>query len=227
MLPLAQLIYRKNKRQMSSADFALTLPNQSPGALAKVAKLASGSFLRRLKLLQGISQEVQEGKASVREFVLGDAKTNLGREFVCALVGYRMHAIEFVEGKVGAESFDMEDPEFVRIANDAGNWKKGSSAGPEYLIWIPSAEAFGTIHFARGGLDNGTAAGEFVGQFVTLTSELTGNPKKRQWPIPLVKPLIGDATVHDQPSKEEFDAAVKQFNAPTLERKAEDTGRPR
>jgi len=211
------------------SDFSLTLPNQNKGDLEAASKLNASGYLRRIKLMHGIMDEVVQGKANVREMVIGDYKTNLGKSFPAVLIGYRMHAIEFDESNnVVGESFDTDDDEYKRIADRAGQWKKGANQGADWLLWIPGVESFGTAHFARGAFDNGIDAAVYEGQLVTFTSELTGNPKKRQWPIFSVEPLVvKDSDVYAQPSKDAFESAKKQFLAPTLERKADGNGRPR
>lgn len=194
----------------------------------KLMRGSSNTFLQRLALQHGVSKGVTSGKAAVRDFMLGEQ--NVGKEFAALVGPYRAHAIRFEGSELVEESFDPNSDVFMSIQEGQKKWKQGCSAGPEFLIYLPEYRAFGTLHFARGSLRNARAA--FVAgqkkELVTVTSELTGNPKKRQWPIPIVVPHAGATAFQDLPSQEELDEAIKQFYAPTREEEVTATsGRPR
>lgn len=211
--------------------FKMVIPDQSADDFAKGQKAATSAFLGRISLMYGVSQAVTEGKAQVRDFLLG-GKINLGKQTLVTVGPYRHHALHFVDNSIKSESFDLNDQTFKDIAAKAkGKKVEGQAAkvGAEFLLWLPEHQAFATLHFAATAAQN--ADGAFLRQKQTalLTSEIIGNPKKRQWPIPQITDVPDNYnTDYPPPSGADLEEAYRQFLAPLQEKTVDQSNdRPR
>lgn len=168
--------------------------------------------METLKLCYGIMDIVQEGKANVGDYLLGDR--NLGKEVTIVFGPFRPHAIHICpkEKKRMAESYLKDSDEFKRLQREAKKFTKGFKAGPEYLVWIPEIEEFALLYFARSTLKLAKDVGKFGNDPVVLTYKLV--KAKNTYPVYDFKPFEGDPKELAKPTKEQAEEAAEQFQAP-------------
>lgn len=179
--------------------------------LAEMTQQAQ-SFLPSLSLQYGVSTAVTEGKAHVRDYVLGDL--NLGKEVVVVFGPYRPRAEVWNDGElVEGPFYDDETEEYQTIHKAAKRFAKGAKAGPEFLIWVPEAQKFAVLHFARTNLGQAGEVRTFGAKPVILTSKVIKG-KNNTYPVYKLNPFDGDEKALALPSKEAAAEAEELFTAP-------------
>lgn len=113
-----------------------------------LSTVVSSGYLPYIQLMSGTSGDVTEGKIPVGTFVLvrGSEKIQLGKEFVCMVLGWRPKAMQF---EPTLSVFDVESEQFKNIMRIAdSNPQAGCAYGPEFLVWLPDQGEF--AHYFMG-----------------------------------------------------------------------------
>ena len=203
-------------------NYELALPNQDAGSIDKMVEEGTGGYLQRLSLMCGVSDAVIEGRARVGEFWLG--KKNLGNPVKAVFGVYRAHATKFENKQLTAESFDANSEVFQGLQKEAARWKKGVKAGPEFLVYFPEIDAYGTLQFARSTLEASPEFAKARGKLIEMGTVIKG--KKNKYHVPVVNKVLSEAAPVG--SEEDLAEAMEQFMEPLLEAKSEAAGsRPR
>lgn len=125
------------------------LPSIIPtDAERKQMRAQSRAFLPSIKLIQGISKEInKENHVEAGDFLVSNTNTNLKQGFSICVVGRRSHALLMIDNKKSKESFNFESPVFKEIQNTKSDRDAGINAfwGDDFLIWIPKAGEFYTL----------------------------------------------------------------------------------
>ena len=127
----------------------VTLPKGTPPAPydadAFKASTESGDWLPRLQLMTANSKECKGGKFPINHWALVRDQTfqDLGKSVDVLLIEWRPKAMEIGEQIITC--YDPKLEEFERIKKEAGVKDSGCMYGPEFLVWIPDAQAFATF----------------------------------------------------------------------------------
>lgn len=134
---------------MIPADALAGLPvTADDDAFDELAK--SGDFLPRIQLMGSGSDAVKKGTFPMAHYALvhnKDKMDDLTEEVDMLVITWRPKAMD-VNGEQVISVFDKDAPEFKRIVEEAGNSDSGCMFGPEFLVWLKSANQFATFFFA-------------------------------------------------------------------------------
>lgn len=166
------------------------------------------TFLKRLSIAQGLSDVVQKhGKAVPGEFTYGDPKNdaefvNLGKRLLAVVGPARAHAMVMHERQVKEESFDVNDPVFIRIRQKAdsrstprGEGKPAYQYGTDWLMYVIGSadggkklEKFAVMPFMKTARREAKPLSALTGQVVEIFAFMIEG-KKHTWFVPRVRPL--------------------------------------
>lgn len=196
----------------------LVVPGLNTGVLTTEDKdwnsvVKAGSFLPRLAIFGGQSDLAKQGVIGLGNLGLQKGKDEVldfGKSVDILVLTYRHNAIEFTPEGV----FNFYDPKganFQRIVETADNAKGlcGCQYGPEFLVYIPAAESFGSFHLASKSaryIANDTRA--LVGRWATVSSDFIKKPKY-SWHTPKIAPAV--ATNYDVPPLDILQAEIDKF----------------
>lgn len=188
------------------------------------------TFLPRIQLMQALSGPVnaEPPLAAKGDFVLTIRKgelINLGREFVCVPVTFRLKVTEFAADGTINSYFDINSPEFARVKDKSKEgFDSGCLAGPEFLLWLPDVKMFATYH-----LTSQTAQGMaktlrgLAGEPVAMKSTQQENRKKQKYNVPSCMAFNGQVSA--MPDAQVLGSEIKSFRNPesSVVEDAEDT----
>ncbi len=186
----------------------------------------SGDYLRRVKLAADLTDEVKKREAVVGDFII-QGVSNLGQEVKVVLVKARPHALQLTDGssKVGAESYDMNSPEFQQIRKDKdanpGQQDPNNMYGYDFLLWLPEDKTFVTYFLCKMSLFKSVPAfTKNLGKLVTMASREEHSKKnaKITYRVPTVAVLDED---YATPTQAEYDRAIALFDNPRVQRAGE------
>ncbi len=115
--------------------------------------VSGGDYLPALRLFGSKSDACAEGKIGIGHYglVRDDVITDLGPEIDVVIISWRPKAV-----RTGDDFLIDYHPEiingqitnliFKQIVDSAGKKDSGCMYGPEYLVWIPSANTFALLH---------------------------------------------------------------------------------
>lgn len=166
-------------------------------------------WLPRVALQYGVSGAVVRGDANVRDIVVGDR--NLGRAVTVLFGPFRPHAIHFANGSLENESYDPDSDTYREIASREKVKGAGCSHGPEYLVWVPEAKTFATLHLKSYSRKLAAKVAENKGKPLVMTSEM--NKKGNRFYLAL-KPFDGDTAALAVPTEAQATRAHELFVAP-------------
>ena len=187
---------------------ALAVEDKNWGDVVK-----GGSYLSQLRIYGGQSEAAKEGKIGLGNLGMQKGKDELidfGKSVDVLLLTYRHNAIEFTPEGV----FNFYDPKganFLRIKEkaDTTTGLSGCQYGPDFLVYIPSAESFASFHLGSKSarfIANDVRA--LLGKWATITSDYIKTPKF-SWHAPKVAPAV--ATNYDIPPVEILQAEINKF----------------
>ncbi len=112
------------------------------------AATKSGDYLPRLQLLTSNSNIVKEGNFPINHFSIVRDQNNqdIGTEVDVLVIAWRAKALEI--GDEIVSSYDSKDPTFLSIQDRSDEKDSGCMFGPEFLVWVPSADTFATFFMA-------------------------------------------------------------------------------
>ena len=173
----------------------------------------SGDYLPRLQLMTSNSEIVKDGKFPMNHYALVRDQnfTDLGLEVDVLLIEWRPKAIEIDEQILAV--YDPDDAEFQRIQEESLKKDTGCMYGPEFLIWIPKAEAFAT--FFMGSKSSRREAGNvraLLKRAGTLKSKKIST-SQYTWYSPIIEKC---ASVFDIPDDEEILEQWNKFTNPPV-----------
>lgn len=184
------------------------------------------TFFNRIQLFGGKSNCVQEGKIPANHYGIpvDGEYIDLGDEVDAVLLAFRPKALD-TNCEPPVESFDPESDVFQRIQELAPVKDSGAMFGPEFLLYVPSAEMYVTFF-----MSSKTAKREARKMFPMLRSAITLKSKiikndKYVWTGPVV---INCSTPLALPPVEDIESKIKQFLNPpakTATEVADSTGR--
>jgi hypothetical protein len=186
------------------------------------ALLSGGGFLKRVKVLQGLSKEVNQKKGTPGDFChgFGDQLINLGGQFQAVVGPYRPHALHLMGREVEAESFDDQSEVFKKIERRANLRKnqreedESAMFGLDFLFWFPGLSQYGVFFFAKTARENAKPLLSAAGKLVTIKAVLTETPKF-SWFKPQVmkaEDVVSTDPTHF-PTKDQRDNAIALFEA--------------
>ena len=182
----------------------------------------SGDYLPRLQLMTANSDKCKGGDFPTNHYALVRDQNfqDLGPEVDVLIVTWRPKALEIGDELISV--FDQTNPEFKRIQDKSFEADSGCMFGPEFLVYIPSVQAFAT--FFMGSKSSRREAGSVKAKLQgagTLKSKKVST-KRYTWYTPLITAC---STPIDLPDQEELTAEVTKFNNPpeTTIEKAEKT----
>lgn len=115
--------------------------------------VSGGDYLPALRLFGSKTDACAEGKIGIGHYGLlkDDKITDLGIEVDVVLISWRPKAVSTGEDFLidyHPEIIDgvITNPIFKKIVDLAGTRDSGCMYGPEYLVWVPSADTFALLH---------------------------------------------------------------------------------
>jgi hypothetical protein len=194
--------------------------------------VSSGDYMSRIQLMTGNSGPVQQGVASVGEYVFIESKddiTQLGKEIDVLVCSWRLKAMEISDDAI-LSVYDLSDPNFMKIKAKAGVKDSGCMCGIEFMLWISSIQKFATFYMAS------KSAARVAKQVRSYIDEENNQPgpatlkstlietKKYKWHAPVVTSC---STPFNNPDQELFLKTLDKFQNPADEtggaEKADDT----
>jgi len=196
---------------------------------------ASTDYFKRLQLMGSNSEAVKEGKMAMGHYALVTDKENmkdLGNQVDVLVCGMRLKAMEITDEGDVINSYDPNEPDFVRIKELSGNPDSGCLCGLDFLLWLPSEQMFVTFFMASKSArreapnlrakiqDNKPGA-------ATLNVKLASN-KRYKWHVTVVKDcstpfampegqdIVDNVTKFQNPPKTESEAVTE--DSPERER---------
>lgn len=184
--------------------------------------VTSGDYLPRIQLMTGNSGLVQEGKASVGEYVYITSKDDfvcLGKEIDILVCSMRLKAMQTGDDSV-VSVYDVEDPNFAKIRAQSNVKDSGCMCGPEFLLWIASIQKFATFYMSS------KTARRVAKTVRSYIDEITNTPgpatlkstlietKKYKWHAPVI---TNCSTPFNNPDQETFVSMLDKFLNPADE----------
>lgn len=188
------------------------IATMSPEDFALVS--TAGDFLPRLQLYGGNSTAAKEGKIGIGCYGIVRSKDvieDLGKSVDVVIVDGRAKALRVEKDNSIITKFDPNDVEFKKIMAESNVKDSGCMYGPEFLLYVPSAEAFVTFFMssktARRAAKNVYAR---MRKGATLSAELI-KTAKYSWHGPVCNP--SSAPFENMPSADDFTEASNKFRA--------------
>lgn len=105
----------------------------------------SSTYLSRLQLFGSKSDACAEGRINIGHWglVSDDVITDCGKEVDVAIIAWRPKAIRTSEDLI--IEYDQKSEEFQQIVVDSAVKDSGCMYGPEFLVYVPSQNAFATL----------------------------------------------------------------------------------
>lgn len=194
----------------------VTLQNQLPAKYDdKVFEdtTKAGDWLPRLQLMTAASEKCKDGSFPMNHYALASGQNlrDVGQTVDVLVLSWRPKAMDI--GDEIITIYDPENPEFNRIREASGEKDSGCMYGPEFLIYIPSAEQFAT--FFMGSKSARREAPSVKARMLkagTLKSNLV-KTAKYTWQTPTCVPC---STPFELPGESEIKTQVEKFlNPPT------------
>lgn len=192
------------------------------GALAPAESFDSlvtgGDYLPYLQLFGSKSDACAEGKIGIGRYGLVKDKqiTDLGEEIDIVIVSWRPKAVEtgddfLVDFHPDVVDGKIQNPIFKRIVDLAGVRDSGCMYGPEFLLWIPSANTFATYHMnSKTGRREARNMQPLLRKAATLKCHLIEQGKYK-WHGPVVIPCSSPL---EMPDEEEIRDQWTKFQNP-------------
>jgi len=193
------------------------------GALAPADSFKSlvsgGDYLPRFQLFGSKSDACAEGKIGMGHYglVKDDVITDLGAEIDIVIISWRPKAVQTGDDLIIDYHPEIDDkgnitnPIFKKIVGLAGVRDSGAMYGPEFLLWVPSADVFATYHMnSKTGRREARNMEPLLGKAATLKCHLIEQGKYK-WHGPVVIPC---STPLDLPSEEDIRAEWTKFQNP-------------
>lgn len=200
--------------------------------------VSATKYLPRVQLMGNNSGLVTSGDARPGEYALIRSKTdfnNLTKQWDGLVIAFRPKAMRIdKEGIVNI--YDHASKEFKAIAADAemsGAFERGTSFGPEFLVWVPRFKTLATFFCnSKTSRKSASALKVILAEFndpakrkvpaVTFKSSIKeGQGGKFKWPGPDFYECSSPVTPMPEWESEKFNEAVNQFlNPPSTEKEA-------
>lgn len=184
------------------------------------AIVAGGDYLPYLQLFGSKSDACAEGKIGIGRYGLVKDKqiTDVGAELDLVIVSWRSKAVQSGDDfiidynpEIDEASGEIRNPTFKRIVDLSTVRDSGCMYGPEFLLWIPSANTFATYHMnSKTGRREARNMEPLVGKAATLKCHLIEQGKYK-WHGPVV---TGCSTPIDPPPDEELRNQWTKFHNP-------------
>lgn len=191
----------------------------SDSALEVVTKV--GDYLPYVQLMGGNSLEVKKGEFPMGHFCLRKSKSNLvdlSEEVVLFVIAVRSKAMQFTPEVLSF--FDHTSEEFKKIQREADDANSGKGFGPEFLVWLPDADAFATYFMGnktgRNEAPNLVGPLKAKGPFVCLQVATLIETSEYAWHGPRTKAY--DVEIK-RPPLEQFKVELTKFNNPPVSQK--------
>ena len=181
--------------------------------------VSGGDYLPRFQLFGSKSDACAEGKIGIGHYglVKDDVITDLTPEVDIIIVSWRPKAIQSGDDFLidyypdVDEKGNIQNPIFKRIVELSGVKDSGCMYGPEFLVWIPSANSFATYHLnSKTGRREARNMEPLLGKAATLKCRLIEQGKYK-WHGPVVIPC---STSLDTPSEEDIREEWTKFQNP-------------
>jgi len=172
----------------------LAMTQETDAAFAVTVAKGDKQFLKRVQLLQPLSDAVVKGEpvgCRPGEYLIGmkDKAARLTNQMVVLVGRYRFHAIVIQDKKVEAESFDQNDPVYVSIEREVlSKVKKPNRAvkfGIDFLLYIVELNQFGVYFFAGTAKQEAPEALKRQGKLALFSSRLVESGSNK-WYVPIV-----------------------------------------
>lgn len=176
-------------------------------------KVAAGKFLARIQFMSSSSAPCKDGSFPVNHYALFKSKTpiDLTAEVDILVVSWRPKALRI--GEAVLAFYDVENPEFKKIADESDTQDSGCMYGPEFLCYIPSMKEFATFFMgSKSSRNESPNMKALMGKGATLRSQKLSN-KKYTWQSSQVVPC---STPFELPSMEEIKKVAETFNNPPV-----------
>jgi hypothetical protein len=188
------------------------IATMSPEDFALVS--TAGDFLPRLQLYGGNSTAAKEGKIGIGCFGIVRAKDtieDLGKTVDVIIVDGRAKALRVEKDNTIITKFDPNDVEFKKIMAESNIKDSGCMYGPEFLLYVPAAEAFVT-YFMSSKTARRVAKNVYarMRKGATLGAELI-KTQKYSWHGPTC--VSSSAPFDNLPTEDEFRDAAAKFKA--------------
>jgi hypothetical protein len=169
-------------------------------------------YLQRLQLFGSKSDACAEGRIGIGHWGLvnDDVITDLGDEADIVLLAYRPKALD-TGGEVIITDYDVQSETFNRIREESFVKDSGCMYGPEFLVYVPSQDAFAT-YFASSKTARREAKKfrPLLGQAATVKSRLIEKGKYK-WHGPVILPCSTPMTM---PGMEIIKSQIEKFANP-------------
>lgn len=153
--------------------------------------ISSVDYLPRLQLFSARTDACQEGKIPINHYglVKDNQITDLDADIDIVIVAWRSKAIK-IDGDNLIIDFhpDIVDdkvtnPIFKKIMEMSGVRDSGCMYGPEFLVWVPMAKTFATLHMnSKTSRREANNFKPLLGKAATLKSKLIDPPtSKFKW----------------------------------------------
>lgn len=186
------------------------LATYSDDKLKEIGK--SGDWFPRLQLCGGNTKIVKKQKIGIRRYALvtkDDDFVDLGPQVDIVIFNWRPKALD-MSGENPISVYDETSALFKEIQSRSVQSNSMCSYGPEFLVWVPAAKAFGTFLLgsktSRG--ESKSVAG-YRGKACTLTWREC-EQGSYIWECPVANPCT---TPLEMPTKALMDAKIAKFNA--------------
>ncbi|GAF67401.1 unnamed protein product [marine sediment metagenome] len=191
------------------------------GPLAKEGEfdniVTGGDYLPRLSLCSAKSDACAEGKIAINHYGLmkDDAIVDLGLEVDLVFISWRSKAVQSGDDFIICYTPDFDaggvvtNPLFKKIMAQAGVRDSGAMYGPEFLVYVPAANTFATLHMnSKTSRREAKNIKPLLGKAATLKSKLIDPPNSKfKWQgivtIPCSSPLEvpDEAVIRDEWTK--------------------------
>lgn len=199
------------------------------GPLAKEGEfdniITGGEYLSRLQLCSAKSNACAEGKIGINHYGLmrDDNIIDLGLEVDLVFVSWRSKAVQSGDDFIVCYTPDFDEkghvtnPLFKKIMAQSGVRDSGAMYGPEFLVYIPAANMFATLHMnSKTSRREAKNIKPLLGKAATLKSKLIDPPNSSyKWQGIVVIPC--STPLETPPEDAERDEWTKFHNPPENE----------
>jgi len=178
----------------------------------------AGGFLPRIQFMSSKAKVVSDGLFPMNHFALirGSNNVDLGQQVDVFVLSYRFKAIDLSSENM-LISYDPKSEMFKDISARSFIQNSKCMFGPEFLMFIPSQNAFGTFFLGAKSARMESQSIMAVLKKPDATNWITLLPKKidsKKYGSWWIGTGIQCQSEYDLPSSEECDRVVEQFDNP-------------
>lgn len=207
----------KTSKSAFGSDALVVVPQADIATMEAFDMVSGGNeYFPRLQIMAVQNEFVVSGtiKGGSLALVQGGEPEDLTNSTDALVLAWMPKALS-IDGDEILSSNDVNSELFAEIKSKSSEQDSGCMYGPEFLVYIPSAEKFATFFMSsKSARRVAPKLLKLIGKAATIETELVTNKKKQSWFVPVIKECT---TPFEIPEQDKITENVNKFLTPESE----------